>query len=1020
VNGLNAQGFPSNGDYGDSFVKVALDPTTTPQSQNTNGWGLKVQDYFTPLNQAYLNATDLDVGSSACVVVPNSYGSAAHPHLLIGSGKEGVIYLIDRDNMGKFGIHNNIVQNTNNQLNGSLDSAAIFNGRLYYVEGYGGVAKTFTFANAAFSMTPETQSADSFAFAGSTPSITANGTSNGIVWDIDRGTNQLRAYSTDSYGTELYTSAQAPNGRDALGAAVKFQVVTAANGHVFCGSGTGDPNNYLVVYGLLAPPNNVPNAPSNLAAQPVSSSQINLTFTDNAVTPNTADGFYIEQSPNGTTGWTQIAISAATSYPVTGLNPATTYFFRVRAHDALGFSGYSNVASATTNNSSGHSIDFDSGFTGGASSFTFNGYGTSTPIQANGNLQLTSATGGLARSALYNTPQNIVTFSTSFTYTKNGSADGATFVIETDPRGLTALGGAGGSLGYGSANQITPSFALAINIYAGHAQGTEFVTNGNLDFNYSQTSIDTSLDNTPIRVDMSYAGGFVSATLTQGTHTETKTFNINLPALLGSNTAYVGFTGATGGANALQEITRWTFDQGLPPAAVTGLQGQITGYTATSTQAVPLGVHLTWNATPGAVSYKIERKLTAGGTYQQIGTSATPSFDDSGLTPGSNYFYHVRATNAVGDGAFSPDLPITTPSLAPTPNGSQVTGTTTTSISFRWTDNANNEDGFQIFRSVNAGTFSLLTALPANTVPAPSMVTYTDTNLVAGNRYDYHILAFNLAGYSDFAGITTQTLTTAPTSVAAAATTGAIALNWAAPNGATSFNIYRGTSPGGEGATPFVTGVTGTSYSDSALVSTNTYFYRISAVDLGGESALSSEVFVAPARASSVQIDDGSGQRSRVASLTVTFNTLVNVSASSFSITGFAGTINVDTSLSTPTQTIAKLTFTGGGVVGGSLADGRYTLNIIGSQITDLSGQLLDGDGDGQPGGNSATNFFRFYGDVNGDAIVNGLDLGFFRNAFGTQVGDANYLSYLDYDGDGAINGLDLGQFRTRFGAMLP
>src|SRR6185295_1731956 len=98
---------------------------------------------------------DLDVGSSACVVVPDSYGSAARPHLLIGSGKEGVIYLIDRDNMGKFGLSNNIAQNTANQLSGSLDTAAIYNGRVYYVEGYGGTAKTFTIANGAISAVPE-------------------------------------------------------------------------------------------------------------------------------------------------------------------------------------------------------------------------------------------------------------------------------------------------------------------------------------------------------------------------------------------------------------------------------------------------------------------------------------------------------------------------------------------------------------------------------------------------------------------------------------------------------------------------------------------------------------------------------------------------------------------------------------------------------------------------------------------------------------------------------------------------
>ena len=69
---------------------------------------------------------------------------------MVGSGKEGVIYLINRDNMGKYGLTNNIVQNTANSCRGSLDSAALFNGQMYYVEGYGGVGKTFNFSNGAF------------------------------------------------------------------------------------------------------------------------------------------------------------------------------------------------------------------------------------------------------------------------------------------------------------------------------------------------------------------------------------------------------------------------------------------------------------------------------------------------------------------------------------------------------------------------------------------------------------------------------------------------------------------------------------------------------------------------------------------------------------------------------------------------------------------------------------------------------------------------------------------------------
>jgi hypothetical protein len=115
--------------------------------------------------------------------------------------------------------------------------------------------------------------------------------------------------------------------------------------------------------------------------------------------------------------------------------------------------------------------------------------------------------------------------------------------------------------------------------------------------------------------------------------------------------------------------------------------------------------------------------------------------------------------------------------------------------------------------------------------------------------------------------------------------------------------------------------------------------------------------------------------------------------------------------------------FTGSETEFGSLADGRYTLTALASQIS-ANGQALDGDADGFAGGNFVLNdtqgLFRLFGDINGDQTVNGFDLGFFRSAFGTSAGDANYLSYLDLNGDGVINGFDLGQFRTRFGTVLP
>jgi hypothetical protein len=245
---LNQQGFPSLGDYGDSFVKLTVDPTTTATHQGTNGWGLRVVDYFTPFNQAVLGVTDLDVGSGGPVILPDSVGSAAHPHLLLGAGKEGRIYLIDRDNMGHFNaIADHIVQEAL-VLTAAYDSPAYLAGIFYYAcHDQPGLA--FSILNGTFKVVPASKTPDLFSYPGSTPSISANGSQNRIVWLLDRSTNQLRAYDARNLATELYTSAQAPGGRDRLGPPTKFAVPTVANGMVYVGTFT----DRLVAYGLLNP-----------------------------------------------------------------------------------------------------------------------------------------------------------------------------------------------------------------------------------------------------------------------------------------------------------------------------------------------------------------------------------------------------------------------------------------------------------------------------------------------------------------------------------------------------------------------------------------------------------------------------------------------------------------------------------------------------------------------------------------------------------------------------------------------
>jgi hypothetical protein len=242
---LDSNGFPQDGDYGDSVLKLAVDRTTGPNNQNKNGWGLKVVDYFTPFDQSQLDIHNKDFGSGGPLLLPDSVGSPAHPHLLIVGGKDGRLYLIDRDKMGKFDPNTDHVVE---RLSGSAEyfgTAAYLNGMFYSVA-VGEVGKAFKIHGASFNPTPASHTADACGYPGATPSISSNAALDGIVWSTVYLTDQLRAYDARDYGKELYTSAQAPGGRDDLGHVIKFTVPTIADGRVYVGT-----LSHLVVYGLL-------------------------------------------------------------------------------------------------------------------------------------------------------------------------------------------------------------------------------------------------------------------------------------------------------------------------------------------------------------------------------------------------------------------------------------------------------------------------------------------------------------------------------------------------------------------------------------------------------------------------------------------------------------------------------------------------------------------------------------------------------------------------------------------------
>jgi hypothetical protein len=220
---------PSTFSLGDSFIKL------------TTANGLQVADYFTPFNQDALNSVDEDLGSGGCLVLPDSVGSPIHRHLLVGCGKEGKIYLLDRDNMGKFNAADDsqIVQSLPNAVGGTWSSPAFFKGQIYY-QGIFDTLKAFSISNAVISG-PTSESLNTIGFPSATPVISANSSANGIAWVLQNdgyGSGDpaiLHAYATTNLLRELYNSS-IMGLRDQLGGAVKFTVPTVANGKVYVGS----------------------------------------------------------------------------------------------------------------------------------------------------------------------------------------------------------------------------------------------------------------------------------------------------------------------------------------------------------------------------------------------------------------------------------------------------------------------------------------------------------------------------------------------------------------------------------------------------------------------------------------------------------------------------------------------------------------------------------------------------------------------------------------------------------------
>jgi hypothetical protein len=317
-------------DYGDSIVKLGAPA----------GGSFPVLDYFTPYDQNYLDDDDVDLASGGLTLLPTQ---SSGRQLLAQQGKQGTIYLLDRNNLGKYCVKQSppcngndpqIVQEIFDASGGVWGSPAYWNDTLYWTAANEPIrAYSFNANNSGLLSTkPTSETRQVFPFSAPTPSISSNGNTNAIVWALDGSDDNstcvageyclgLFAYDATDLATLLYSSAQAANNRDAPGNALKFETPIIANGKVYVGT------QYAVsAYGELGttlPPVLTPAPGAYLAGQQVALSDANssavIYYTTNGTMPTSASTRYSGPLQlTATTTIEAIAVSGAGTSTVAG------------------------------------------------------------------------------------------------------------------------------------------------------------------------------------------------------------------------------------------------------------------------------------------------------------------------------------------------------------------------------------------------------------------------------------------------------------------------------------------------------------------------------------------------------------------------------------------------------------------------------------------------------------------------------------------------------------------------------
>jgi Legume lectin domain/Chitobiase/beta-hexosaminidase C-terminal domain len=684
------------------------------------------------------------------MVVPTQT-TGNYPNLLVQTGKAGNTVLLNRDNLGGYNATDNVVQETDLIASfGTWSSPAYWNGTVYYAGQLDNLIAS-PLANGQLSTTP-TRSSETYAWPGATPAISANGSTQGIVWTIDSsaystsGPAVLAAHNASNVATTLYSS-NTNLSRDNPGPAVKFTPPTIVNGKVYVATA-----NQLSVYGLLAGvqqaatpvltpgtesfngsvsvsiTDSTPGAtiyyttngttPTASSTQYTGAITVSATTTINAVA--SASDYLVSQMASATyTNITQasaptfsvvggaystaqsVSISDATAgatiyYTTNGTTPTTSSTQYTGAAISVSTTetleamavaaGYANSAVASAAYTiQPLGISFPQGFANSEGLMILNG---STDLD-DSRLQLTD--GGLSEggTAWYATPMNVQSFTTTFTFQlSNPAANGITFTIQN--QGTAALGMFGLGLGY---EYIPTSVAVKFDLYNAAGEGpdsTGLYTDGAVPtvpaIDLSSTGINLHSDDT-MSVQLVYNGTTLAMTITDTVTLATfsTSWAINIPATVGGNTAYVGFTGGTGALTASQKILTWTY---TPGAALPTPTFSVAAGTYTTAQTVSIS-----DSSSGATIY-----YTTNGTTP---TTSSTKYAGTAISVSSTETIKAMAVATGYTNSAVATAAYTIASVLPTPTFSVAAGTYTTAQTVSISDSSS---GATIYYTTNGTT----------------------------------------------------------------------------------------------------------------------------------------------------------------------------------------------------------------------------------------------------------------------------------------------------------------------------